>query len=853
MSSPDQPSASSTSKDTSMGNTNAATSNENTPAEDGTWVVHVRRMNGVTLTYNVNPHTETVADLMDRIHREAEIDPMLQRLIFRGQVISHEPHKHLDEFLTESGQTVHMVVRPVSTLGNSTNSSTTPISAPDSGSGATGGGGPQQGSPNDVPPQIGNIFSALLPPGLMSGSGQFVIPGEVPGGPEGGMPGAAHVVMQSFQLDPTTGQIIGDEQQQGGGGAIPLPFGGIFGRPPMARRTPANPSTQTDGSSQSANPQPPSGDSSASAPRRSSPGPAQAQAANTSSQTPEGGNGGGNGVQQVISGLSQLFGNLSSAAQPTAAAGAGGGSAVTATFSTTDNRPSAARPRSQSARVSRRNGSSSSGPSDGRTRGRAFPSARRTSRPSPVGQRPTGSGEAAVATDANRIPVSPPEQAPVSRAYGAREEELQRRAEQTPGLPWRTLIDSDARVDHLMSHLSQLPGPRHYRGSDDLPTFLRNYQRLLLSAAQMVGDVSLMLQSDASRGAEAPPNPQRQDDLAYLARMLAELTDTSEMMVSVVNRTWSDMFDPEGRGQVRTRDQEEDEEGTQTVEAPEPSAPSTTPSGPPAATDAGAPSVQGGAPTLGSTSNQGDAEGAESSTRRPEESARQQPSASEGAAGERARLGPNLDGEQSPLIRYLGEEGSQSAHKVEETDAGEEILDEEPCTVPEGYVIPLPDATVQQQQRSEGDVGQCHDAAVSSVEEAGPCLSPDGPTCGVQLPEDPAQRTAAFRPSNGQSDMDASLSTAEHAAAQRWSSEAPRTGVDEQPRQPPEGLNLEDMNALLGSAVERLSTNYQQLQDPDSELSTRYPALHALFEAAAAASSGDSGHHQDTQRNSQSD
>ncbi|KAF4667347.1 hypothetical protein FOZ61_008361 [Perkinsus olseni] len=853
MSSPDQPSASSTSKDTPMGNTNAATSNEDTPAEDGTWVVHVRRMNGVTLTYNVNPHTETVADLMDRIHREAEIDPMLQRLIFRGQVISHEPNKHLDEFLTESGQTVHMVVRPVSTLRNSTNSSTTPISAPDSGRGATGGGGPQQGSPNDVPPQIGNIFSALLPPGLMSGNGQFVIPGEVPGngGPEGGMPGAAHVVMQSFQLDPTTGQIIGDEQQQGGGGAIPLPFGGIFGRPPMSRRTPATTSA-TDGSGQSANPQPPSGDSSASAPRRSSPGPAQARAANTSSQTPEGGNGGGNGVQQMISGLSQLFGNLASGAQPTAAAGAGGGSAVTATFSTSaDNRPSAARPRSQSARVSRRNDSSSSGPSDGRTRGRAFPSARRTSRPSSVGQRPTGSGEAAVAADANRIPVSPPEQAPVSRAYGAREEELQRRAEQTPGLPWRTLIDSDARVDHLMSHLSQLPGPRHYRGSDDLPTFLRNYQRLLLSAAQMVGDVSLMLQSDASRGAEAPPNPQRQDDLAYLARMLAELTDTSEMMVSVVNRTWCDMFDPEGRGQVRTRDQ--DENGTQTVEAPEPSAPSTTPSGPPAATDAGAPSVQGGAPTLGSTSNQGDAEGAESSTRRPEESARQQPSASEETSGERARLGRNLDNEQSPLIRYLGEEGNQSAHKVEETDAGEEVLDEEPCTVPEGYVIPLPDAAVQQ-QRSEGDVGQCQDAAMSSVEEAGPCLSPDGPTCGVQLPEDSAQKTAASRPSNGQSDMDASSSTAEHAAAQRWSSEAPRTAVDEQSRQPPEGLNLEDMNALLGSAVERLSTNYQQLQDPDSELSTRYPALHALLEAAAAAaSSGDSGHHQDTQRNSQSD
>ncbi|KAF4758541.1 hypothetical protein FOZ63_026094, partial [Perkinsus olseni] len=358
------------------------------------------------------------------------------------------------------------------------------------------------------------------------------------------------------------------------------------------------------------------------------------------------------------------------------------------------------------------------------------------------------------------------------------------------------------------------------------------------------------LQSDAARGAEAPPNPQRQDDLAYLARMLAELTDTSEMMVSVVNRTWSDMFDPEGRGQVRTRDQDED--GTQTVEAPEPSAPLTTPSGPPAATDAGAPSVQGGAPTLGSTSNQGDAEGAESSTRRPEETARQQPSASEETSGERARLGPNLDGEQSPLIRYLGEEGNQSAHKVEETDAGEEVLDEEPCTVPEGYVIPLPDATVQQ-QRSEGDVGQCHDAAVSSVEEAGQCLSPDGPTCGVQLPEDSARRTVASPPLSGQSDEDAPSSTAQHAAAQRWSSEAPRTSVDEQSEQPPEGLNLEDMNALLGSAVERLSTNYQQLQDPDSELSTRYPALHALLEAAAAASSGDSGHHQDTQRNSQSD
>lgn len=71
-SSPDQPSL--TSEDTSMGNTNvaAATSNENTPAEDGTWVVHVRRMNGSTLTYNVNPHTETVADLMDRIHREVD-------------------------------------------------------------------------------------------------------------------------------------------------------------------------------------------------------------------------------------------------------------------------------------------------------------------------------------------------------------------------------------------------------------------------------------------------------------------------------------------------------------------------------------------------------------------------------------------------------------------------------------------------------------------------------------------------------------------------------------------------------------------------------------------------------------
>ncbi|KAF4758542.1 hypothetical protein FOZ63_026094 [Perkinsus olseni] len=215
-------------------------------------------------------------------------------------------------------------------------------------------------------------------------------------------------------------------------------------------------------------------------------------------------------------------------------------------------------------------------------------------------------------------------------------------------------------------------------------------------------------------------------------------------------------------------------------------------------------------------------------------------------------LGPNLDGEQSPLIRYLGEEGNQSAHKVEETDAGEEVLDEEPCTVPEGYVIPLPDATVQQ-QRSEGDVGQCHDAAVSSVEEAGQCLSPDGPTCGVQLPEDSARRTVASPPLSGQSDEDAPSSTAQHAAAQRWSSEAPRTSVDEQSEQPPEGLNLEDMNALLGSAVERLSTNYQQLQDPDSELSTRYPALHALLEAAAAASSGDSGHHQDTQRNSQSD
>ncbi|KAF4709440.1 Methyltransferase-like protein 17, mitochondrial, partial [Perkinsus olseni] len=289
------------------------------------------------------------------------------------------------------------------------------------------------------------------------------------------------------------------------------------------------------------------------------------------------------------------------------------------------------------------------------------------------------------------------------------------------------------------------------------------------------------------------------------------------------------MFDPEGRGQVRTRDQDED--GTQTVEAPEPSAPSTTPSGPPAATDAGAPSVQGGAPTLGSTSNQGDAEGAESSTRRPEESAREQPSASEETSGERARLGPNLDGEQSPLIRYLGEEGSQSGHKVKETDAGEEVLDEEPCTVPEGYVIPLPDATVQQ-QRSEGDVGQCQDAAMSSAEEAGPCLSPDGPT----LPEDSARRTAASPPLSGQSDEDAPSSTAQHAAAQRWFLEAPRTGVDEQSEQPPEGLNLEDMNAVLGSAVERLSTNYQQLQDPDSELSTRYPALHALLEAAAAAS-----------------
>lgn len=39
--------------------------------------------------------------------------------------------------------------------------------------------------------------------------------------------------------------------------------------------------------------------------------------------------------------------------------------------------------------------------------------------------------------------------------------------------------------------------------------------------------------------------------------MLAELTDTSEMMVSVVNRTWCDMFDPEGQGQVRTREQED--------------------------------------------------------------------------------------------------------------------------------------------------------------------------------------------------------------------------------------------------------------------------------------------------------
>ncbi|EER18578.1 hypothetical protein Pmar_PMAR008908 [Perkinsus marinus ATCC 50983] len=596
-SSPDKQSL--TSEDTSMGNTNvaAATSNENTPAEDGTWVVHVRRMNGSTLTYNVNPHTETVADLMDRIHREAEIDPMLQRLIFRGQVISHEPHKHLDEFLTESGQTIHMVVRPVSTLRNATaNSSTTPTTAPES---ATGGGGGN----NDVPPQIGNIFSAMLPPGLLSGSGQFVIPGGVGG--NDGAPGSTQVFMHSFHLDPATGQIVGDDQQQQGG-AIPLPFGGIFGRSPM-------PSGATN-----TNPQPPSGDSSASAPRRSTPtpttpGPSDQQASNTSTaEAPEPTtttSGGGNGVQQMISGLSQLFGNLASAGQQPAAAGGGG--SVTATFSTpADGRPSTppSRPRSQSARLPRGGESSASRSQDGRTRGRVFTRRRflrtrssedlkvvlvgATRSSATTQQRSTGSGEA-VMTDSNRIPVNA-QQAPVSRAHGAREEDLQRRAEQTPGLPWRTLIDSDARVDHLMSHLAQLPGPRHYRGSDDLPTFLRNYQRLLLSAAQMVGDVSLMLQSDASRGSDVPPNPQRQDDLAYLARMLAELTDTSEMMVSVVNRTWCDMFDPEGQGQVRTREQEDapQTEG-RTSEATEPSAPSLTPYRPTGAAEVDSTSEQG--------------------------------------------------------------------------------------------------------------------------------------------------------------------------------------------------------------------------------------------------------------------
>lgn len=90
------------------------------------------------------------------------------------------------------------------------------MTAPES---ATGGGG---GGNNDVPPQIGsvssdelescstvafsgNIFSAMLPPGLLSGSGQFVIPGGVGG--NDGAPGSTQVFMHSFHLDPATGQV----------------------------------------------------------------------------------------------------------------------------------------------------------------------------------------------------------------------------------------------------------------------------------------------------------------------------------------------------------------------------------------------------------------------------------------------------------------------------------------------------------------------------------------------------------------------------------------------------------------------------------------------------------------------
>lgn len=55
-----------------MGNTNALSgrSSENVPAEDGTWVVYVRGMNGYTLTYSVNLHNDAVTDLMEEIRRE---------------------------------------------------------------------------------------------------------------------------------------------------------------------------------------------------------------------------------------------------------------------------------------------------------------------------------------------------------------------------------------------------------------------------------------------------------------------------------------------------------------------------------------------------------------------------------------------------------------------------------------------------------------------------------------------------------------------------------------------------------------------------------------------------------------
>ncbi|KAF4694901.1 hypothetical protein FOZ60_006423 [Perkinsus olseni] len=195
-----------------------------------------QKMNGVTLTYNVNPHTETVADLMDRIHREAEIDPDAAALIFRGQVISHEPLQTLGRILTESGQTVRMVI-----------------------------GGTQQRYARRsllvaLSSQVFQCSAAARPDAVRQwslcnsekclGTEVLRMPGAAPCGD-----GA-----KSFGWTPPQGsrkhrRCARAAAREAGDTSFPSQ---IFGRPPLALQDSANPSAHTDGSSQSANLGPPS-------------------------------------------------------------------------------------------------------------------------------------------------------------------------------------------------------------------------------------------------------------------------------------------------------------------------------------------------------------------------------------------------------------------------------------------------------------------------------------------------------------------------------------------------------------------------------------------------------------------